>query len=258
MLNLFLNRNIVLACLSDCPADNHSRPFALFLYETLCTIMTNPSKIIIPLLILTMVFSCKQKQEEKPTKMPEFIVQDKKPEFEYYDAEFKLDSISNLRTNGYYEVTQIFGTYTTDLETYHTNKPKYGFVHFFKDGFCRVGSWNGIRKNPDDVKLAFKNDKGYVFNGMYKIELDTIRIEYLYNPASPGAGQRNNRNTLTGLIRENRIDFLYDGPTRFSFPTNQSDSLSSSCIGRFRKAEFNKSKWNNYLKDNIDKYTKKE
>ena len=26
MLNLFLNRNSALACLADCPADNHARP----------------------------------------------------------------------------------------------------------------------------------------------------------------------------------------------------------------------------------------
>ncbi len=38
MLNLFLNRNIVLACSADCPADNHARQLAQFLYETLGTI----------------------------------------------------------------------------------------------------------------------------------------------------------------------------------------------------------------------------
>ena len=205
-----------------------------------------------------MISSCKQQQEEQLTNPLEFILQDKKPEFEYYDAEFELDTSLNLRTDGYYEVTQIFGTYTTDLKTYHTNKPKFGFVHFLKDGFCRVGSWNGIRKNPADVEKDFKEGKGYIFNGIYKIELDTIRIEYLYNPVSPGAGRRNNRNTLTGLIRDNRIDFLYEGRTQFSFPTNQSDSLTSSCIGRFRKSDFDNSQWNNYLKENIDKFIKKE
>jgi len=29
------NQNIWLACLADCPADNHARQLALFLYETL-------------------------------------------------------------------------------------------------------------------------------------------------------------------------------------------------------------------------------
>jgi hypothetical protein len=35
MLNLFLNRNSMLAWLADCPADNHARQLALFLYGTL-------------------------------------------------------------------------------------------------------------------------------------------------------------------------------------------------------------------------------
>ncbi len=35
MLNLFLNRKSVLACSADCPAYNHARQLALFLYETL-------------------------------------------------------------------------------------------------------------------------------------------------------------------------------------------------------------------------------
>ncbi len=38
MLNLFSNRKSVLACLADCPADNHARPLAQFLYETLYAI----------------------------------------------------------------------------------------------------------------------------------------------------------------------------------------------------------------------------
>ena len=35
MLKSVSNRNIVLACLADCPADNHARPLAQFLYETI-------------------------------------------------------------------------------------------------------------------------------------------------------------------------------------------------------------------------------
>ncbi len=92
-----------------------------------------------------------------------------------------------------------------------------------------------------------------MFNGIYKIESDTLKVEYLYNPASPGSGQKNNRNTFSGLIRENRINFILDGATKFSYPNNPSDSLTSSCIGRFKKAEFNESNWNNYLKKNINK-----
>ena len=35
MLQPVLNRNIVLASSADCPADNHARQLAQFLYETL-------------------------------------------------------------------------------------------------------------------------------------------------------------------------------------------------------------------------------
>jgi hypothetical protein len=38
MLKSVLNRKFVLACLADCPADNHARPLAQFLYGTLYTI----------------------------------------------------------------------------------------------------------------------------------------------------------------------------------------------------------------------------
>ena len=35
MLKPILNQNSVHACFADCPADNHARQLALFLYETL-------------------------------------------------------------------------------------------------------------------------------------------------------------------------------------------------------------------------------
>ncbi len=38
MLKSVSNRNSVLACSADCPADNHARPLAQFLYGTLYTI----------------------------------------------------------------------------------------------------------------------------------------------------------------------------------------------------------------------------
>src|SRR5690606_23178937 len=62
MLNLFLNRNSALACLADCPADNHARQLAQFLYETLPPIrkMKNLKLII---LLLLLVFSCKDNSE---------------------------------------------------------------------------------------------------------------------------------------------------------------------------------------------------
>ncbi len=38
MLKLVSNPNSALACSADCPADNHARQLAQFLYETLANI----------------------------------------------------------------------------------------------------------------------------------------------------------------------------------------------------------------------------
>ena len=49
MLKSVLNRNIVLACSADCPADNQARPLALFLYGTLAVSVTELTAEIIQL-----------------------------------------------------------------------------------------------------------------------------------------------------------------------------------------------------------------
>src|SRR5690242_1426058 len=61
----------------------------------------------------------------------------------YYDTAFSLDSTSKLRLDGYYEIREIFGTYTTNDKDYYPNNPTYGYLQFFSDGFCKVGWWNG-------------------------------------------------------------------------------------------------------------------
>ncbi len=43
MLKSVFNPHIVLACIADCPADNHSRMLAQFLYETLANSGKNES-----------------------------------------------------------------------------------------------------------------------------------------------------------------------------------------------------------------------
>ena len=42
MLKSVPNRNFLLACSADCPADNHARLLAQFLYETLCVSLRKP------------------------------------------------------------------------------------------------------------------------------------------------------------------------------------------------------------------------
>ncbi len=50
MLKPVSNRNYVLACSADCPADNHARPLALFLYETLQHILKPKACQFLPFL----------------------------------------------------------------------------------------------------------------------------------------------------------------------------------------------------------------
>jgi len=63
------NQNIVLACSADCPADNHARPLAQFLYETLYTIRKMKFRTIFIILILTF-FSCKTAKVETKIEQP--------------------------------------------------------------------------------------------------------------------------------------------------------------------------------------------
>lgn len=200
--------------------------------------------LIILILIFGIFFSCKE--NTKPNKTSDFLTKEQKIEMEYYNPNFLLDSTSNLRTDGYYEIKEIFGTYTTDGTNFKTNKPKYGFLQFFEDGFCRVASWNGIYQNPTDVKKGFISGKGYIFYGLYQIESDTLQIEYLYNPASPGAGQSEHRSTLKGIIEPNRIVIKED--------TNRIFSAPNSCVGTFIEMEIYNTNLKNYLKENIEKY----
>lgn len=70
MLKPVSNRSPVLSSLADCPADNHARQLAQFLYETLATIM----KKILPTLIIGILFgflSCKETKKENNSKIAE-------------------------------------------------------------------------------------------------------------------------------------------------------------------------------------------
>ena len=59
MLKPVLKRKIMLACLADCPADNHARQLALFLYQTLPTILRK----ILTIITLTFICACGHKEE---------------------------------------------------------------------------------------------------------------------------------------------------------------------------------------------------
>jgi len=221
-------------------------PALLFLYEPLYAIMKNIEIVII---ILTSLFinSCR---ENKSIEVPsEFETTDKEVIMEYYDPEFELEPSSNLRTNGYYEVKE-FKTYDFSEKEDYYERPNYGFVQFYKDGFCRVGAWNGIHKYSADVEKSFKDGKGYVFDGLYQIQSDTVRIEYLYNAVSPGAGQANSRHQLIARILDDKLIFMGG----YTYPYKNADTLTSRCVGRFVKAKYDENARTNYLKENISEY----
>ena len=172
------------------------------------------------------------------------------PTFELYNPNFELDSISNIRIDGYYEIIERCGKYTIDGKNFYPNKPKYGFLHFFENGFCRVGIWNGVNKSLSDVEIQFQNGKGWVFDGLYQVNIDTIKIEYLYDVAIFNSSTYK-KDELIGLIKENKIEFLEHSGAKYSYPINQSDSLTCSCIGRFKASNY-ENNWENELKHKIE------
>lgn len=166
----------------------------------------------------------------------------------FYKPDFKLSTLSGLRVDGYYEVKKV--TSNSDME----NNALYGFIHFMDDGFCRISLWNGIQKNSMEVKSAFESSKG-VFYGIYEIKNDSLNIEYLYSPASPGYGKIEERHIINAVISEEKILIIKDRSNTYSYNSDSEGSSLESCIGTFVQAEYDSTLVKNYLKDNINKYT---
>jgi len=171
----------------------------------------------------------------------------------YYNKAFTLDTTSNLRLDGYYQIRQIFGSYTTNGKD-HPNDPTYGYLQFFNDGFCKVGWWNGFFESPKEIKNEVQKNNAFGFWGIYKVNADTLYVEYLYNPSSPGVTPFEERNTLVGLIKENEIIVKRHANIKFSYPEVEKDSLTSSCIGRFVNIHTDYEKMDNYLKKDTTYY----
>lgn len=172
----------------------------------------------------------------------------------YYNPLFKLDTISKLRFDGYYQIRQVFGSYTTNDKDYYPNAPTYGYIQFFNDGFCKVGWWNGFFQSPEEIRNQIAENKAFGFWGIYKINKDTLLLEYLYNPASPGVQYSEHRNTLTALIDNEQIAVTTHDHTKYSYPDNKEALATSSCIGTFVKLKTPYNSSDNYLKSEIGKY----
>jgi hypothetical protein len=172
----------------------------------------------------------------------------------YFDNAFSLDSSSQLRLDGYYLVRQIFGTFTTNGKDYRPHDPTYGYLQFFNDGFCKVGWWNGFFNSPSEIENHMLKNDAFGFWGIYKVHSDTLELEYLYNPSSPGVPPFEERNTLVGLIKQNEIIITEHANIKYSFPKVPKDSLSSSCIGTFVSVPTDYLKMDNYLKKDTSYY----
>ena len=103
MLKPVSNRNSVLACSADCPADNHARQLALFLYETLPFILNK-----ITLILILLISGCSQ----KPTEIRHY------PDEDIYKSGKTVQINLNQDDLTFKEITDSIHQYqTTDLVT---------------------------------------------------------------------------------------------------------------------------------------------
>ena len=205
-----------------------------------------------------LIISCNQnKAKVDKIELPE---DSERVVMEYYNPNFELAPNSKLNTNGYYEVKK-FRTFDFEEKEDYYERPDYGFVHFLSDGFCRVAYWDGMMKYSSEASHSFTTEYGRVFYGPYALESDTLSIEFLYDLASPGAGQANSRYTLKGLLKGKRIVFFEEGngfiKSSFIYPHKNADTLTSRCVGRFVEVANSQITFDNYLKRNIGKYLEK-
>jgi len=179
---------------------------------------------------------------------------DEKVKMLYYNPDFKFDTTSKLRLDGFYQIREMFGTYTTNGKDYYPNNPTYGYIQLFKDGFCKVGWWNGFFQSPTEIQEQIAKNKAFGFWGIYKTLKDTLLIEYLYNPVSPGREYSERRNFLSALIDINEIIVTTHDRVKYSYPDLKKDSLTSSCVGKFVKMTTSYVDSDNYLKKEIGNY----
>ena len=128
MLKPVSNQNYLLTCSADCPADNHARQLAQFLYGTLPTIMKNTLTFI----LLTLIFLCScNKPKQKTT--------DNTPISDYYSSDYiafqgkdnfeviNIDSLSNFSDLSI-TIDEMNCDNKIPVRTFALDKYKYNFV----------------------------------------------------------------------------------------------------------------------------------
>lgn len=101
---------------------------------------------------------------------------------------------------------------------------------------------------PEEIENNIEKDGPYGFWGIYKINADTLYIEYLYSTAQLGSPDHKEIVSLVGLIKKDALIFTEHDRRRYSYPEVEEDSLTSSCIGRFVSYPIDYSREDNHLK----------
>lgn len=171
----------------------------------------------------------------------------------FYDSSFKLPSNSLLRVDGFYQIEENFRTFLQSQDSFDT-KITLGFIQFFDDGFCRVGNWNGIFSDKDQVFHTATSDSVWGWRwGLYKLSKDTIKIEYTRKWEKSITKTKFYRVEITGLLKADSILIIEDPPLEYSYPPDRTRS-AQACIGKFVQSEINKKLFDNFLKREPDKY----
>ena len=169
MLKPVMNRSSVLACLADCPADNHARQLALFLYGTLYSIIKiKPLRIrILFVLPLFFIFGCQST----------FNMKSENKNFEKADQIFQ----DNFSKNGNAFLYSL-GTIGPKYIWTHTDSNKIDLTIIDLSGKVQSKQINGQEDwtalaetkfedlgcpyvlDGDVLKIKFRNDKGKIYD----------------------------------------------------------------------------------------------
>ncbi len=187
--------------------------------------------------IFIVLLSCRYKRSDTESPLTTEVENDT---LRYYNPNFVLSPLTALKTDGYYEVKE--------FDTYDFNeRPNYGFIHFSRDGYCRFEWKLHTMNDPKDVHKAFVS-RSIATQGLYKIHMDTIKIEFLNTDSWYGG--KYFRSELTGILEKDKIIFVEGAGQNYIYPYKHADTLTSRCVGRFVKVEFDSTELNSYFNRN--------
>lgn len=175
----------------------------------------------------------------------------------FFDPEFQIPDHTLLRVDGFYVVKETLITYlppTDSLPKPYQKDISYGFIQFFHDGFCRIGDWNGIYRDSVDVAEKVIHSKTQNWRwGLYKLDNDTITIEYTRKWMESVFRTIYYRHQMVGVLKENGLIIINNPPEKYIVSPNPDDS-SPGCVGTFVESEFDYDSLDNFVKKEPKKY----